>query len=177
MAQTIKLRGAAGETARGGFTLVEALIAAAVLAIVSASAVLPFLAGVQQVGEAAELEEAVALGQAMMEEVLARPFFHPEEREAAPGAEAGETQRDQFTIIDDFHGFTESVGQLSSFEGTLIEEKSAAGFRRTVTVQYVRFPGLAQETDDVKSFVHIKVRVYRNNTAMVTLDRIVARED
>ena len=62
---------------RAGFTLLEALLASTILAIVASSALLPLAAGVQQVNAAADLEQATALGEAMMEEVLARPFFEP----------------------------------------------------------------------------------------------------
>jgi len=170
--------------ARGGFTLAEALIASTVLAIVSATASLPFAAGVQQVDEAAKLEQAVALGQAMMEEILARPFFEPDERIASPGPEPDETARELFNNIDDFHGYAESVGDLRNFENALITDASASGFWREVTVEYATFPGLGQlppedpeANDHEQSFVHIQVRVYHNTALLATLNRIAGRED
>ncbi|MBN2560690.1 MAG: type II secretion system protein [Phycisphaerae bacterium] len=163
--------------ARGGFTLAEALLASTILAIVAATATLPFTAGVQQVNEAAKLEQAVALGQAMMEEILARPFFEPDERIASPGPGPDETSRELFNNIDDFDGYAESVGDLRNFENAVITDPSSDGFWRDVSVDYVSFPGLGQAGDDVNSFVHIRVRVYHNNALLVTLDRVASRED
>ncbi|MFH1416763.1 MAG: type II secretion system protein [Planctomycetota bacterium] len=162
---------------RRGFTLAEALLSATILAIVSASAALPFAAGIQQANEAARLEQAVELGQAMMEEVLARPFFEPGDRVANPGPELGEATRKMFTNIDDFHAFAEAAGQLRNFNNTAITDATLSGYRREVTVAYVTLPGLGQAGDDVDSFVHIQVRVYDGNALMVTLDRLAGRED
>ncbi len=162
---------------RGAFTLAEALLATTVLAIVAATASLPFAAGLRQANEAADLEQAVALGQAMMEEVLARPFFEHDDPIASPGPEVGETSRDLLDNIDDFHGYSESIGDLRNFKNAVITDEAVVDFRREVTVQYVSFPGLGQAADDVDSLVHVQVRVYRHNGLLVTLDRIACRED
>ncbi len=162
---------------RRGFTLAEAMLSASILAIVSASAALPFAAGIQQTNEAARLEQAVELGQAMMEEVLARPFFEPDDRVASPGPGPGETTRDLFKNMDDFHAYAETAGDLRDFEDTPITDASLSGYRREVTVEYVTMPGLGQAGDDVDSFVHIQVRVYEGTALLVTLDRLASRED
>lgn len=161
--------------ARVGFTLAEALLASTVLAIVSATASLPFAAGVQQANEAAKLEQAVALGEGMMEEILARPFSDPQDPAASPGPEADETSRDEFDNIDDFHGYSESSGNLRNFKNAAILDASAEGFWRTVTVEYVTFPD--QDPSDVDSLVHIQVLVYHDSALLVTLDRLACREN
>lgn len=177
MGRTDRNRVLVARASRGGFTLIEALIAASILAIVSATAALPFAAGLQQTNEAARLEQAVALGQAMMEEILARPFFDPSDPNASLGPELGETSRMDFNNIDDFHGFAETAETLSTFEEADIKDASADGFWRTVTVEYVSFPGLGQAADDVNGLVHVQVRVYHKSALMVTLDRLVSREN
>lgn len=160
---------------RSGFTLVEALMATTVLAIVAATAALPFAAGVQNAQAAAELEQAVELGEALMEEVLARPFFEVDIKQASPGPGAGEGSRELFNNIDDFHGYAEVAGDLRNFDNLPITDPALDGFHRSVSVQYVAFPG--QAADDVNSFVHIQVQVYRDGALLVTLDRIASRED
>jgi type II secretory pathway pseudopilin PulG len=162
---------------RGGFTLAEALLATTVLAIVAATAALPFAAGIQQTQEAAKLEQAAALGQAMMEEVLARSFFEPDDRVAAPGRDPGEESRPLFNNLDDFHGYAESGGVLRDFQNVAVSAPSAAGFWRDVSVQYVSLTALGQAASDVNSFVSIQVRVFYNSTLLVTLNRIASRED
>jgi type II secretory pathway pseudopilin PulG len=163
--------------ARPAFTLAEALLAAVILAIVSATAALPFAAGIQQTNEAAKLEQAVELGQAMMEEVLARPFFEHDERTASPGPGAGETSRELFDNIDDFDGYAESDKVLRDFEDQVVADESLSGFWRSVSVDYVTLSGLGQAAGDTDSFVHVRVDVYYNNALLVTLDRIASRED
>ena len=150
-------------------------MASTILAIVASAAVLPLAAGVQQVNAAAELEQATALGEAMMEEVLARPFFEPGQTAPTPGPDGSEPNRQQFKSIDDFAGFSESSGNLGNFEDNDITDASVAGFWRTVSVQYVTFPN--QDPSDVNSFMHVQVKVYHDSVLLVTLDRIVSRED
>ncbi len=160
---------------RQAFTLAEALLASTVLAIVAATATLPFVAGVQQAGEAANLDQAIALGQAMMEEVLARPFYEPGLKSPAPGPNAGESTRNLFDNLDDFHGFAEASGNLRDYQNTIIASPSESGYWREVSVSYVTFPN--QAPNDTNSFVHVQVRVWRDTTLMAVLDRIVSRED
>lgn len=161
--------------ARRGFTLAEALISAMILAIVSASATLPFIAGTQQIQASGRLEQATALGQALVEEILARSFLAPGDPSTTPGPEADDTSRDQFNNKDDFDGLTESSGALRNYQNVVITDEDASGLWRTATVQYVTFSG--QAADDVDSFVHIQVKVYDGNDAIVTLDRIASREN
>lgn len=165
---------------RRGFTLAEALLASTILAIVSASAALPFAAGVQQAQEAARLTQAVALGQAMMEEVLARTFLDPDfspsdSRAYTPGPELDELSRDQFDNIDDFHGYSESGIGLRRYTNEVITDPDCAGFWRDVQVSYVSYAG--QQTSDTNSFVNIRVRVWDGTAVAVTLNRIATREN
>jgi len=166
-----------GPVRRGGFTLAEALLASTVLAVVSASAALPFAAGIQQTNEATRLEQAVALGQALMEEILARPFFEVGERVASPGPGPDETTKNLYNNLDDFDGYAEVGGTVLDFDGTPLTDDALSGYTRQASVQYVSFAALGQKAADVNSFVHIQVRVYHNGTLLVTLDRIASRED
>jgi len=145
------------------------------VAIVTASAALPFCAGVQQATAAAHLEQAVALGQAMMEEVLARPYYEPGVRAPALGPDSGETSRDLFDNIDDFHGYSEQTVGLRDYRNQAINEAECAGFWRDVTITYMTYAG--QQTSDTNSFVGIRVRVFDGTECMVTLNRIATRED
>jgi Tfp pilus assembly protein PilV len=159
---------------RGGFTLAEALLSATILAIVSASATLPFAAGLQQTLESSRLEQAVALGQAMMEEILARPFSDPNGASAA-GPESGESSRDKFDNIDDYHGYAESDHIARNYLNAAINDPAVKELWRSVSVQYVTMPN--QPTADVNTFVRITVTVFNDTAALVRLDRIASRED
>lgn len=160
---------------RRAFSLAEALMAATVLCIVTASAALPFAAGVQQANAAARLEQATAYGQALMEEILGRPFFPAGVRVAAPGPDTGETDKTLYNNLDDFDGYTESSTGMRDYLNQPITDTSAAGLYRTASVQYISFTG--QAASDTNSFVRIIVRVWDGNANLVTLTRIASRED
>jgi type II secretory pathway pseudopilin PulG len=160
---------------RGGFTLAEALMASTILAIVSASAALPFSAGVQQANAAARLEQAVAVGQALMEELLTRPVLDPTGRVATLGPESGETSRDKFDNIDDYNGYTEQTSGLRDYKNQTVTDASLTGLWRDVSVQYVTFAN--QQASDTNSYAKIIVRVWDGNAPLVTLTRLTARED
>ncbi len=160
---------------RGGFTLAEALLASTVLAITAASAALPFAAGTMNANAALELEQAVELGDALMEEIIARPFLAPEDPVVALGPEAWEVNRKDYNAIDDFHGLSEQNDVLRNYKEVALVDESFEGFWRDVTIEYVSFP--EQPAGDVNSFVHVQVRVYHDTKLLVTLDRLVCRED
>ncbi len=159
---------------RRAFTVVEALLAATVLAIVTASTALPFAAGVQQANQAARLDAAAALGQALMEEILGRPFYPPGTRAPSPGPETGET-RDIYNSIDDFDGYSEQTIGLRNYLNQPITDTTLSGFWRDASVTYVSFTG--QATGDTNSFARITVRVWDGNANLVTLVRLAARDD
>lgn len=150
-------------------------MAATVLAIVTASSALPFSAGVIQANCAARLEQATAYGQALMEEILGRPFFPPGNRTPTPGPESGETSRDLYDSMDDFDGYTEAATGLRDYQNQPISDSTATGLYRTVSVQYISFTG--QTAGDTNSFMRVIVRVWDGNANLVTLTRIAARED
>lgn len=149
-------------------------MAATVLAIVAASAVIPFTAGVQQVNEAGKIDEATALGEALMEEILARPFFTPSDRNPSPGPDSG-TNRDQYDNVDDFHGYSESPGSLKNFKNQSKSASTSNTLWRSSSVEYITFPN--QSPGDTNSFVRVTVQVYDGTTQLVRFTKVVARED
>ncbi|MBK8270841.1 MAG: prepilin-type N-terminal cleavage/methylation domain-containing protein [Planctomycetes bacterium] len=161
--------------ARRGFTLAEALLASTILAIIAATATLPFSAGVQNATEAGRMEQAVELGESMMEEVLARSFFGPSQTTPTPGPESGETTRMNYDSVDDFAGYSESDKVLRNFKSNAVGDPSTDGFWREVAVAYVTYPN--QQPGDTNSLIRVTVKVYYQNTLLVTLDRLVSRED
>jgi prepilin-type N-terminal cleavage/methylation domain-containing protein len=160
---------------RRGFTLAEALLATTILAIIAASATLPFSAGVQNANEAGKLEQAVELGESMMEEVLARSFFGPSQSSPTPGPDSGETSRTNYDSVDDFAGYSESDKVLRDFKNTAVNNPSTDGYWREVSIAYVSFPN--QQAGDTNSLIHVKVKVYHGTALLLTLDRLVSRED
>lgn len=179
MADSLGLRYGHWPTRRG-FTLAEALIASTILAIVAASVSLPFVAVTQQMIGAREVEIAVDLGEELMEEILARPFYAPGETAPTPGPEADEKQRKYFDSVDDFSDYTEYKGtkatqHLEDYRGVAVTDDDMNGYWRKVRIEYVRMADQATDDSDY-SFVRITVGVYRDRRLLFTLVRIKTRE-
>lgn len=98
-----------------GFTLVEALLATAVLAFAVAALTQAVVAGQMHTYDAMHSGRAVALGEALLEEILALPYEDPAGPDAA-GPEADETTRQLYDNINDYHGHTESPTWLTDAE-------------------------------------------------------------
>jgi len=157
-----------------GFTLTEALLAAVVLSMAITGIVMPFTAGAQNEQNDARGTLAVALGQEMMEEILAKPFRDPQ-GSSGPGPEPGENTRNRFDNIDDYDGYSEFDGELVGFNGTAIDGPAAVGLSRHVTAAYVYVAG--QDTSGDATFIRIKVEVKYRNQPVVTLTRLVYEID
>jgi len=157
-----------------GFTLAEALIASVVMAIVAAYALMPVLAAEQNRLAADRLKTAVQAGQAMMDEVLARPVQATGLADNGLGPAPGETSRKSFQTVDAFAGYSETAGQVLGFDQTAAPQKELSGLSRSVSVQYVTYPG--QWGTDSTGLLLVKVTVLDGSSPVVQLSRVVARE-
>ncbi|MFO0973501.1 MAG: hypothetical protein U1A27_08700 [Phycisphaerae bacterium] len=160
---------------RRSFLMLEAMLAAAIVAIAAAAAAIPFAAGLNAVTDAHRIEKAVLLAEAMLAEIRARPFEDPNTpTDHTLGPDAGESTRTAYDNVDDFHGLSESAGAMKSMAGTTISDSDLASFYRTVSVQYVTMPG--QLAWDSYAFALVTVTVNDNRGPVVTVKRLLARE-
>ena len=155
---------------RAGFTLIEALLAATILAMGVAAITMPFTVGAQNEQVDARHTMALCLAQEMMEEILSRPFNDPDGGDRTPGPEPGETPRSGFDNIDDYHGYTEAAGNVRSRDGRLLTDAAVANLSRRVTVAYVYVQG--QDVRQAPTFVRVTVEVLYRNRPTVTLTRL-----
>jgi len=123
----------ASSTAAPAVTLVESLLAATVLAMAAVAMTLPFAAGAQQTAEAGKTARAVALAEALMEEILAHPYCDPDD-ESQLGPEPSERSRPAWDNVDDYHGLAEPPGGMCRADGRLIDDPAFAGFGRAVSI-------------------------------------------
>jgi MSHA pilin protein MshD len=121
-------------TRHRGFTLMECLLATVILALTVLAIAQAVGTGIKQTNAALYEEHAVALLEAMMEEVLSRPYNDPQGTQT-PGPESGETSRALYDNLDDYHGLVEQPGQVADASGTLYPA-AYQGFRRSVTCTY-----------------------------------------
>ena len=119
---------------RGGFTLVEGLVASAILATTAAAVTSAIMSGQMLTYEALHNQRATALAEALIEEILAQPYNDPD-GDVIAGPDAGESGRSDFDAADDFHGFSEAAASLADAQGTLLPDEHQR-FSRSVTAVY-----------------------------------------
>ena len=149
----------------GGFTLLEALLAAVILAMVVGAIVMPFTVGAQNTAAASRQTLAVNLAQDLMEEILAKSFHDPD------GAEVGETGRSNWDDMDDYDGYSEAAGAIASFDGVVVSDPAAVGLTRGASVEGVYVSG--QGPPDPVTFMRVTVEVLYHNQSQVELSRLV----
>lgn len=116
------------------FTLVEVLIASAIIAFAVAAISQAVVSAQMQTYEALHDLRGMSLAESLVEEAIALPYADPEGA-STPGPESGETTRALFDNVDDFHGFTEATGTLTDVAGVAYPT-TFSQFSRTTTVAY-----------------------------------------
>ena len=154
----------------GGFTLLESLLAATILAMAITAITAPFTAGAQNNHVQARRVLAVSLAQEMLEEILAKPFADPDGA-SSPGPESAEADRSQFDNIDDYHDYTESNGAIADAHGALADGPAAEGLSRSVSTTYVFVTG--QDTGEAPTFIRVIVEMSYRDQPILTLTRLV----
>jgi len=155
---------------RRGFTLLEALLAAVILATSITAVTMPMT--IVTVNDADESRQALAtsLVHELMEEILARPFYDPQGT-SGPGPEVGETHRGLFDNVDDYHGYTEAPGEITTMDGVVVDGVPATGLSRQVLATYVYVSG--QDTGDSPTFIRVSVTVKHGSRVLVSVTRLV----
>jgi len=157
------MRRVGGLEARG-ITLMESLLAAAILATAAAVVIVPFSAGAQSVAQDARQTLAVSLAEGLMEEVLSKAFSDPD------GSEAGENRRSRWDDMDDYHGYQEAEGAIVEADGTAVTDPAATALSRRVMVESVYVAG--QDHGEPATFLRITVEVRHHGAPVVTLSRL-----
>lgn len=156
----------------GGFTLLEALLAAVVLAFAAVAITVPFASAARNEQIDGRRTLAVSLAQELMEEILSRPFEDDDPSYARnAGPDPGEGTRSLFDNIDDYDGHTEPPGAVADMGGDVVDSWISEGLSRHATVSYVYVSG--QEMSEPPSFVRVVVEVRYDGRPVVTLTRLV----
>ena len=119
---------------RRGFTLLEVLLSAAILSVITLAVVQAVAVGQQHTLDALGDGRATFLAEATLEEVLALPYTDPG-GDTAAGPDAGESGRDDFDAMDDYHGWSQAAGALTVPSGAAYPTPYQ-GYSRSVTVVY-----------------------------------------
>ncbi len=120
---------------QAGFTLPEVLIASAILAYAVAAITYAISTGHAQTYNALHELRALSLAESLMEEIVAKPYVDPQGAGAVGGPDEGEASRADFDNCDDYHGFTETIGNLHDAQGAAYPA-AFAPYSRSVTAVY-----------------------------------------
>lgn len=135
-----------------GFTLAEALLATALLAIAAAGVLLPFASGASLQAEGSYLNIASNLATDMVSIISYQPFDD---------------------IVPNYDGYTETAGQIKDTSGTVISDPGYANFARSVSCTPVHLPqqaGLAEE-----NFILVEVTITYKDAEMFKLTKLISR--
>ncbi len=170
------LRRRPARRANWGFTLFESLLAALLVGIAATAFGSALIAGLTQNQAAVQYVVATNLASAMMNEIVAKPFADPQTPSLLTlGPESGETVRSGFDNADDYHGLSESAGQLHGPDGQCLAAPSLALYSRSVTAAYVNLPG--HDPQLPPAFLRVTVEVKYNGTPLVTLNRLISSQE
>jgi len=115
-----------------GFTLVEALIASVVLSVTVLAVTEAVVTGQMQAYDAVYAQRGLSASEQLMERVLALPYNDPGDA-LTIGPDDGETSAADFDNIDDYHGYSESTGELTDASGNALPDEFD-DFSRSVTI-------------------------------------------
>jgi hypothetical protein len=153
-----------------GFTLLEALLAAVVLAGCITAVTMPLTVAIANERDESRQILATSLAQELMEEILAQPFYDPQGA-SQPGPEVGETDRSLFDNVDDYDGYYEPPGSIVTMGGQTVGGIVADSLSRGAAAKYVYVSG--QQTDSSPDFARVTVTVKHGNRSLVSLTRLV----
>ncbi len=161
-----------------GFTLVEVLAAAAILAFVVVVITQTISTGHVQTADARHQARALFLAEALMEEILRLPYTDPSDGSTTLGPESNETTRAAYDNADDYHGYPassaiETATTLTDLHGVAYPA-IYQGFTRTVACQYTsqNVPSLGGTVEGL--LITVTVRDAKNRTW--TLSRFMMEE-
>lgn len=159
---------------RRGLTMVEAAACTVLVALVLAAALQTAGAAKVAQGRAADLVLAQTLAQAMLAEVMQKPFLDPEITDPTnpgpAGVELGEdsTKKTTFDDVDDFIKWSESPPQ----DAYGIALAGRDDWRREVTVQWVDPADLTTVQTSATDAKKVTVSVLRNGRRLATLSAL-----
>lgn len=157
---------------RSGFALAEAMIAVMILGFSSAGISMLLTASMQQNYLSEKYMLASNLAQDLLDEIMGQPFYDPDTPAIlTPGPDAGESTRQTFDNVDDYHGLTESAQGLQLPSGSALNSPRIANFSRTATAQYVYMPG--QDTQADPTFILVTVQVLEDSEPITELKCLI----
>jgi prepilin-type N-terminal cleavage/methylation domain-containing protein len=172
LSRAIKSASRRGGAGRRGFTLVESLLAAAVLSILVAGVGELLAASYQQTMVQNQTATAIALGRQLLEEIASKPLTDPATGTTTPAATAKTTARSTFTGVGDYNLYTDNGASLSTLGATTLNVTAGQTYTRAVSVQLGATPS-GDSVSPNSDFALVTVTVTTPSGQTVKLQRVV----
>jgi type II secretory pathway pseudopilin PulG len=160
---------------RGGFTLIEALLAAVVLAVAVMGACSTLTASYQNISLLRQTATAVSLARELIEEIAARPYVSPIDGSITTGPSPTMTSRSMFAKVGDYAGYTDVSTSLVGLDGTGVSVGAGETYTRSVTVMFGGKPSV-DTASPANDFALVTVTVTMPSGRTVSLSRTMANE-
>jgi type II secretory pathway pseudopilin PulG len=160
---------------RGGFTLVEALLAAVVLAVAVLGACSTLSASYQNISSLRQTATAVSLARELIEEIAARPYVSPIDGSTTTGPTASMTNRSLFAKVGDYQGYTDSTSNMIGLDGSTVSVGQGEVYTRGVTITFGAKPSV-DTSSPANDFALVTVTVAMPSGQKVSLSRMMANE-
>ena len=135
-----------------GFTLAEALLATALLAIAATGVLLPFASGASLQAEGSHRNIAANLATDMTNIICYQSFDD---------------------IVANYDGYTEAQGQVTDSSGTVISDLGYQLFARSVSCTPVHVPQQSGSAEE--NFILVEVTITYKGAEMFKLVRLISR--
>lgn len=119
---------------RGGFTLMEAMIASTVLAVAVVGISGLLSSSYAQSSRQEQSAITLSLARQLMEEIRARPLALPDGSASLPGWSSGVTDHRLYDTVDDYNGYTDQSNALTTLAGLSVNIGGGEIFTRSVSV-------------------------------------------
>ena len=148
----------------------EVLLASVILSMAVAALSHAIVSGQQHAYTSLSRMRAAALAQAMLEEVSAKPYMD-NEGAVTLGPENGESSRNLFDNMDDYHGLIQPAGEMVDQAGDEYPAEYQT-FSRQVQAAYetLNIPGIGQVDG-----LQITVRVIDDNGQVLEIQRFIPK--
>jgi Tfp pilus assembly protein PilV len=146
---------------RRGFLLMEAMIATVILAVAAVGVVDLLLSAQQQQQALQQNATAVLLARQLMEEIASKPF----------GPSTSTVPRAQITYANQYNGYSDSTGAMSTLGGVSVEPGNGEAYSRTVLITTPTISDGAAAPASDRQLITVTVTTPEKQT--VTLTRLL----
>jgi hypothetical protein len=157
---------------RGGFTLVEALMASIVLSILVFGMGAELCAANEQAAFLQNEATSVALGRQLLDEIVCKPLANPSTGITTPTSTALTESRSLFVAVGDYNLYSDTGSAMSMLSGTTVDGTSGQNFTRSVSVTLSAKPS-GDSASPTSDFGLVTVTVTAPGNESVVLSRVV----